>query len=159
MFTVNPSTLERGLAYARQIVKTTSTLRGTWAFNQQAYALYVLGESGAGDRAKVIELHEGRDNLGLYGRALLALTLGKNDPKDARLKTLFADLNRDAVLSATGAHWEEKQPDWWAFNSDTRSTALVVSALARFDPQNVQCVIVHFRDTEWFAGVQQLVEQ
>nr|MBP7600569.1 hypothetical protein [Thermoflexales bacterium] len=49
---------------------------------------------------------------------------------------LFADLNRDAVLSATGAHWEEKQPDWWAFNSDTRSTALVVSALARFDPQN-----------------------
>ena len=135
-FTVNPSTLERGLAYARQIVKTTSTLRGTWAFNQQAYALYVLGESGAGDRAKVIELYEGRDNLGLYGRALLALTLGKNDPKDARLKTLFADLNRDAVLSATGAHWEEKQPDWWAFNSNTRSTALVVSALARFDPQN-----------------------
>jgi len=135
-FTVNPSTLERGLAYARQLVKTTSTLRGAWAFNQQAYALYVLGESGAGDWAKVTELYDGRDNLGLYGRALLALTVGKNDPKDARLKTLFADLNRDAVLSATGAHWEEKQPDWWAFNSDTRSTALVVSALARFDPQN-----------------------
>ncbi len=135
-FTVNPASLERGLAYARNLLKTTSTLRGVYAYNQQAYALYVLGEAGPGDKAKSGELYDARDSLGLYGRALLALTLGKADPKDARLKTLFADLNRDAVLSATGAHWEETTPDWWGFNSDTRSTALIVSALARLDPQN-----------------------
>jgi len=35
-FAVNASTLERGLAYARQTVKATSALRGGWAFNNKA---------------------------------------------------------------------------------------------------------------------------
>lgn len=135
-FAINPAALERGLAFARRLVVATVTLRGVYAFNQQAYALYVLGEAGAPDRARLGELYEARDNLGVYGRALLGLAIGRLDPKDARLKTLFADLSRDAVLSATGAHWEEKTPDWWGFNTDTRSTALVISALARLDAQN-----------------------
>ncbi|MBX7213447.1 MAG: Ig-like domain-containing protein [Thermoflexales bacterium] len=135
-FAVNAPMLDRGLAYARQIVRATNTLRGPWAFNQQAYALYVLAEAGTPDKTRVNELYDARDNLGVYGRALLAQTVARLDGKDARLPVLLADLTRDAQLSATGAHWEERTPDLWGFNSDTRSTALALSALSRLDARN-----------------------
>ena len=31
-----------------------------------------------------------------------------------------------AILSATGAHWEETAVDYWNMNTDTRSTAVVL---------------------------------
>ncbi len=37
-------------------------------------------------------------------------------------------------MSATGAHWEEDEIDWWNWNSDTRTTALALGALARTVP-------------------------
>jgi uncharacterized protein YfaS (alpha-2-macroglobulin family) len=57
-------------------------------------------------------------------------------PSDAKLKTLLSDLNSAAILSATGAHWEENERDWWSMNTDTRSTAIVLDALVRLDPGN-----------------------
>ena len=53
-----------------------------------------------------------------------------------RLATLLSDLNNAAILSATGAHWEEHAYDWWAMNTDTRSTAIVLDTLAKLDPEN-----------------------
>jgi len=43
-------------------------------------------------------------------------------------------LNNAAILRASGAHWEEQQHDWWAMNTDTRSTAIILDTLARLDP-------------------------
>ncbi|NIU62327.1 MAG: hypothetical protein GWN66_14920, partial [Pseudomonas stutzeri] len=48
----------------------------------------------------------------------------------------MSDLNNAAILSATGAHWEETDYDWWAMNTDTRSTAVILDTLARLDPGN-----------------------
>ncbi|MCB0205246.1 MAG: hypothetical protein KDH89_10555 [Anaerolineae bacterium] len=39
-----------------------------------------------------------------------------------------------AIVSATGAHWEEDRPDRMTMNTDTRSTALALDVLARLDP-------------------------
>jgi uncharacterized protein YfaS (alpha-2-macroglobulin family) len=52
------------------------------------------------------------------------------------LDTLLSDINNAAILSATGAHWEEASYDWWAMNTDTRSTAIVLDTLAKLDPAN-----------------------
>ena len=71
-----------------------------------------------------------------YGRAFLALTLDMVDAEDKRIPTLLSDLNNAAILSATGAHWEEKDYDWWAMNTDTRSTAVILDTLAKLDPGN-----------------------
>ncbi len=135
-FRVNAESLRRGMEYLRGTLEDTAALRQYYEFNQQAYKLYVLGEDGMGNSTKVNELYDARDRLSLYARALLALTLGKTNPQDERLKTLFADLNGQAIVSATGTHWEEAYVDWWAMNTDTRSTAIILSALARLDPQN-----------------------
>ena len=135
-FDVSIDRLERGLQYLQGTLRDTGTLRQYYEFNRQAYVLYVLGEAGRGDTTRVNELFDARDKLSLYARALLALTMGTANKQDERLKTLFADLNGKVIQSATGAHWEEQYVDWWAMNTDTRSTAIILSALARLDPNN-----------------------
>ena len=58
----------------------------------------------------------------------------KIDPKDARLATLLSDLNNAAILSATGGHWEEKFQDIWNWNTDVRSTAIILDTLILLNP-------------------------
>ena len=48
---------------------------------------------------------------------------------DPLVTTLLSDIQTNAILSATGAHWEEDVNDWWAMNTDTRSTAIVLQKL------------------------------
>jgi hypothetical protein len=104
--------------------------------NLQAFIVYVLAEESAAPQESVAAAYEKRDHLSHYGRAYLALAMGLGDPEDERIRTLLSDLNNAAILSATGAHWEEHEHDWWAMNTDTRSTAVVLDALARLDPEN-----------------------
>jgi alpha-2-macroglobulin len=63
------------------------------------------------------------------------VTLGLLEPGvDIRVNTLLSDLVGDAVQSATGTHWEEAEPDTWNMNTDVRTTATVLWALARHNP-------------------------
>ena len=48
--------------------------------------------------------------------------MGLIDEGDDRISTFLSDLQNAAILSATGAHWEEMDYDYWAMNTDTRST-------------------------------------
>jgi hypothetical protein len=84
------------------------------------------------------DLYENRDKLSHYGRAFLALTLHLIQEDDARIDTLLSDLQNAAILSATGAHWEEADYDYWAMNTDTRSTAVILDALIRLTPSPSQ---------------------
>jgi uncharacterized protein YfaS (alpha-2-macroglobulin family) len=57
------------------------------------------------------------------------------------VQTLLNELVNAAKASATtasweGAHWEEEAHDWWAMNTDVRSTAVILDTLVRIDPQN-----------------------
>jgi hypothetical protein len=58
------------------------------------------------------------------------------DSEEEGIDTLLSDLQNDAILSATGAHWEEEDHDFWAMNTDTRSTAVILDALARIDAES-----------------------
>ncbi len=135
-FAVRQDVVERALVYITPLVRDAKTLRSTADLNQLAYVAFVQAESKRVQASTLDNLYDQRDRLGIYAKALLALSIGKQNATDARLKTLFADLNAKVVQSATGSHWEEDQPDWFAMNSDTRSTALVLMALARYDAKN-----------------------
>ena len=134
-FNINVDTLQRGVAYL-QTTKTMSMGSMFDDINYQAYVLYVLAEAGSPDALSVNEIYRLRDNLSYYAKALLALAIGKQDATDTRIKTLLADLNGAAIQSATGVHWEEQNVDWWAMNSDTRTTAIVLAALVQLDSEN-----------------------
>jgi alpha-2-macroglobulin len=62
------------------------------------------------------------------------------DPSNARLNTIESDLLSAALTSASGTNWEEKAEthDYWNWNTDTRTTAIVLGFLAKRSPDNPQ---------------------
>ncbi|HUX76717.1 MAG TPA: MG2 domain-containing protein [Anaerolineae bacterium] len=156
-FEVRGDAIERGLGYLESALVSARELGSYREANRQAFVLYVMAEAGQARRASEYtdDLYRHRDKLSHYGRAFLALTLGLIDADDGRIGTLLSDVQNGAILSATGAHWEEAEYDWWAMNTDTRSTAVILDALVRLDPDNalipnvVRWLMVARRDGIW----------
>jgi len=106
--------------------------------NTRAFVLYVLAEYGDGDLGRTVALFEKRDSLDNYGKAYLIMALHTLEPDiEMGLRTLLSELTSAAILSATGAHWEEDTIDYWTMNTNNRSTAIVLAALLRIDPDNL----------------------
>ncbi len=135
-FDVRTEVLNRGLSYLQSQVTSVRDFDHYRDANRQAWLLYVLAEGHVVGHNDLAELYESRDKLSTYARGYLAQALWLVEPGDARLSTLLSDINNAAILSATGAHWEESNHDWWAMNTDTRSTAIVLDTLAKLDPDN-----------------------
>ena len=135
-FTVDENVLDLGVAYLRQTLKAPDELKD-WELNRQAFTLYALAEAGQKEPNRAGALFEVRERLGNFGKAYLALALNLigDQAAPARIETLLADLAGQAITSATSAHWEEGAPDYWNMNTDTRSTAIVIDALAKLDPE------------------------
>jgi len=135
-FGVDSSVMERAVRFLQSSLDVAGVKDAT-AANEQAFVLYVLSEFGAGDTARSVALFEKRHLLGHYGKAFLAQALqSAGDAHAGQVRALLAELNGQAVLSATGAHWEEAQADRFLMNTDVRSTAIVLRALVRLTPDN-----------------------
>jgi len=165
-FTVETDVIHKATGYLRTTLPAANEEIPTWRANRLAYQLYVLGEyvrliDGAemeGELGRAITLFAVRHKLSRYGQATLAVALGLLDPEEeTRIDTLLADLVGDAVMSATGAHWQESAPDYWNMNTDVRTTAIVLWAMARHRPEsdllpNVVRWLMETRrsgDTQW----------
>ena len=137
---VRADVVERGVGYLKGALVKARELQSYREANRQAFILYAMAEAGRAGRASeyVGDLYSRRDKLSHYGRAFLALTLGLIDENDGRIATLLSDVQNAAILSATGAHWEEADYDRWAMNTDTRSTAIILDALIRLSPSPSQ---------------------
>ncbi|MFQ5855363.1 MAG: Ig-like domain-containing protein, partial [Anaerolineae bacterium] len=135
-FGVRSDVISNGESYLLKWVRATREFKNYRDANQQAFLLYVLAEDGQAPGEALDALYKDREKLSHFGRAFLALSLSLSDETDKRVDTLLSDINNAAILSATGAHWEEENYDWWAMNTDTRSTAVILDALARLDPDN-----------------------
>jgi len=123
------------------------------------FALYVLAEAGRPLPEGVdAALFENRAGLDVTGRAYLTLALGVVKSDDPRVTTLLEELRADAVLSASTAHWEQTDSEYWV--TWTRATAMVVDTLARFapdDPLLPQAVrwLMTARQTDHWATTQE----
>ncbi|MCK4393732.1 alpha-2-macroglobulin, partial [Candidatus Bipolaricaulota bacterium] len=137
-FDVPDDVLQRGLDFLSGCLVGSRDLNSYREANRQAWILYVLAEAGHTAQAseRTGDLFDVRNKLSHYARAYLALTLSLIDASDGRVQTLLSDIQNAAILSATGAHWEEENYDFWAMNTDTRSTAVILDALAQLDPDN-----------------------
>ncbi len=137
-FAVDEEVMTRAVEYLLQYLGRPVDVEQGWDYNQRALVLFAMAESGYGDLGRTVTLFDKRSNLSNYGKALVAMALQKlgGPEQDARLKTLVTELTGVAILSATGAHWEEQTTDHRLANTNTRTTAMVMEALARIDPQN-----------------------
>jgi alpha-2-macroglobulin len=143
-FVVDRDAMDRAALYLRDALPSVGRLDAEWKANRLAYGLYVLAEHSVifdrtrgGTLGLAVNLFEKRHLLSRYGQATLAMALGLLEPQEpARVQTLLGDLMGDAVLSATGAHWEEDKPDYLNMNTDVRTTAIALWALSSLDPEN-----------------------
>ena len=154
-FAVDPQVIDRGVDYLKQQFQPVEDLEG-YQLNQQAFILYVLASAGQGDMGRSVALYDVRERLAHYGQAWLALTFGMlgeqgETTAQERVSVLLDDLTGAAIVSATGAHWEEKSTDWWTMNTNVRSTTLALDALAKLDPENALAPNV----VRWLMSVRQ----
>ena len=96
----------------------------------------MLARAGSERVGHSIQLYNQRESLSLYGRAYLAQALHIINPQDNRLDDLLSDLAGAAILSAAGAHWQEEWRDHWYWNTDTRTTAIILKAFVQIDPDS-----------------------
>jgi len=179
-YSVSPLVFNQGISYLKDNLPSDVEMEAGYMRNRQAFLLYALvraeqidddetaqhrpsnahmrmmsGGGGGGLTAKVVQLYEQRQHLSLYARAYLAQTLYMLNPEDPRIETLLSDFNNAAIRSATGIHWEEDWRDYWNWNTDTRTTAIVLGALIEVDPDNtlnvdaVRWLMTHRTEGRW----------
>jgi uncharacterized protein YfaS (alpha-2-macroglobulin family) len=156
-YPISETVLANGINYLKENLPDLKRNDAAWGYNRYAFMLYVLArtdELGAG-QANFIFDH--RTSLDLFGEAYLAQALYLLDPADERVPTLLSDLQTATVMSAAGAHWEESSTDYWNWNSDTRTTAIVLNAFVQMDPQNpitanaVRWLMAHRTGGHWYS--------
>ena len=100
----------------------------------RAYLIYAFTESGESDGHFLEELYGKRNNLGPYGRALLALAL--NERKDGRAKEVAGLIEGAAQRDEYEAHWQTARVNDYGRDVylDAEATALSLKALSQINP-------------------------
>ncbi|MBX3065268.1 MAG: Ig-like domain-containing protein [Anaerolineae bacterium] len=137
-FQIDQTVIEAAIRNLREeTAKRLPNQPSRWQVNRQAFLIYALAYAGAGNFSQAVNLYNVRDNLSTYARAYLAMAFKLMDPANTRYTdALVSDFANRVILSATGAHWEEDYRDYWNWNTDTRTTALVLKALIQIQPSN-----------------------
>ncbi len=135
-YDISQKVLDNGLAYIQTNLPNIKANEESWRYNRSAFMFYVLARAGKLGAGQTNFIFEHRASLDLYGEAYLAQALYLIDPEDSRISTLLTDLATATVQSASSAHWEETTKDQWNWNSDTRTTAIVLNAFVQIDPKN-----------------------
>ncbi|MDF1513606.1 MAG: alpha-2-macroglobulin, partial [Anaerolineae bacterium] len=132
-FTVDWDVLDAAVAYlVRTLDQELATEKRT---SVQAFAFYVLSEGGYGLPSGAAEiLYASREQIGITGKAFLAMGLGLLDAEDPRIQTLLDELRADVEMTSTGAHWEGETGIYW--QTWTRTTAVVLDAFSRLAPDD-----------------------
>jgi uncharacterized protein YfaS (alpha-2-macroglobulin family) len=99
----------------------------------RAYMIYAYTESGEGDTRYLEELYGKRNNLGAYGRALLALAL--QERKDGRASEVAKLIENSARQDEFEAHWQTNRVNDYGRDVylDAEATSLSLKALAQID--------------------------
>jgi len=136
-YSISNSALLNAQEFLLRNLRTLDNSSSQWELNRQAFVLYALARTKFPDIARSANLFELRGNMSLYAQAMLAETFYYIDPSDSsRAGVLISDLVSKAIVSATGIHWDEDQRDYRNWNTNTRTTALIMSALIKWQPES-----------------------
>ncbi|MCC6975883.1 MAG: Ig-like domain-containing protein [Anaerolineae bacterium] len=137
-FSVPNDMIDRAQGFLLSRFPAFSDQTPAYELNRWAFVSYVLSRAGSPNLIVMESLFIRREKMSLDGRAFLALAHQpfQNQAEGSRITTLLSDLQSAAIASATGIHWEEDRRDWWNWGSNTRTTALILETLVKFDPQS-----------------------
>ncbi len=129
---VDAAVLDSGANYVSQQLEPVNRLGDASEANRQAFFLYAMAVAGddiVDDADEMVAEH--RALLDPYAKALLAMAYDASGAAGENSDALLADLNDEVIMSATGAHWEDAQQDFFNLSSDIRGTAMIIQALSQ----------------------------
>ncbi|MBP6016229.1 MAG: Ig-like domain-containing protein [Candidatus Promineofilum sp.] len=136
-YEVDAAVLESGAEYVAQQLQPVNGLGDASEANRQAFFLYVMAVAGDDVVDNADEMvAEHRALLDPYAKALLAMAYDASGVAGEDSDALLADLNDEVIMSATGAHWEDAEQDFFNLSSDIRGTAMIVQALSQLQPDS-----------------------
>jgi uncharacterized protein YfaS (alpha-2-macroglobulin family) len=137
-FNIDGSTLGKAITFLQRKLEELNKSPGLAELNRQAFVLYALAYGGKGDFSRSVRLYQYRKNLSLYAQALLAMDfdLMRSD-SSSYVQALVDLITNRAEVTATGAHWSETQDDLFNWNTDTRTTAIILKALIQVQPESL----------------------
>jgi uncharacterized protein YfaS (alpha-2-macroglobulin family) len=130
---VDDQVIQKAREYLLATLPSPDMLTRSWQFDQLAFQYFALQTAGAANLSGAEKLYDFREQLSPWGKALAGLVLEAKIPGDERVRTLFSNLEANAVQTATGAHWKEDEYPPRLHSSGTM-TAIVTYALAKHDP-------------------------
>lgn len=140
-YAVDQRVLDRAADYLRRVLarEVDWPWYRWWSwYCTDALALYALALEGKPDHGYMDRLYAKRDSLPIFSRAYLlkALVAARGNP--GMIQDLARDLSNHAKISQTSAHFEDRDAygDPWIWDSQTRTTALVMQALVETQPGN-----------------------
>lgn len=134
-FAVDQTMLDHAVGYVQTLIGRTLGA-SDWELNQYAFFLYVMARDGKGDFSTYERVLTLRTRMSYAARAYLLMAYHERLPSDPAVQTLTSDLIGGATITQNGIYWDEPYNDWWNWGSDTKTTALALTALIRTDPSS-----------------------
>ncbi len=138
-YAVDAGVTERALSYLKSVMKD-GNLSTFIDPTTRAYGLFVLAEFNASDIAGLNVAYKTRTDLPLFSSAYLAMAYKKTggSAQEKKAKEILDELLGHVKISARGAHFEEENnSSSYSMNTDDRTTAVVLQALVRIEPEHV----------------------
>ena len=136
-YTLNEKSVEKALSYLHNVL--TDSLGDDWDYYYddetrltiKCYALYNLYLWKKGDPSYLPLLFKKRNEVSLFGRAMLLKAVHLDGKQKDMEATLIAEFKNRMKINPTTAHFEERDsPSMrWILSSNVRTTALILQAL------------------------------
>lgn len=134
-FQVDPATMTDGGLYLQATLVQPASLAAE-DLTRQTFILTVLSELGQAAPATLSQMAAQRDRLPTTAKALLVASLAQRAPADVAIGALVSDLETEAILSATGTHWDREPIAGRTLRGSFSSTAHAVLALLAASPDS-----------------------
>ncbi|MEN4041440.1 MAG: Ig-like domain-containing protein, partial [Anaerolineaceae bacterium] len=130
---VDEQALHKGRTYLLQNLVVPDASTSPDELNRLAFHNFALQQAGVQDPAleNLVNFYEDMD---AWAQGLLALTLAGNDPQDSRARQILMGIKDAVRRSASGVHWEQRNPSPALFCTPNFNNAVVVYTLAKLDP-------------------------
>lgn len=147
-YSVDATVMQRGVDYLRNYIHGKSLEKGSrYDANSRAFALYTMAEMGQGDLGLSNNLYGFKDDLNLFSKAYLVMNfhtlMNQNDVSGSvktdlqkKIDALKNEILNKAQETPRGVQFTEAYRQYDMFDTDTRTTALVLQMLSRIDMDN-----------------------
>ncbi len=148
-YSVDQNVIKRGTDYVKNSIKNLPLSKANRSnADNRSFALFVLAEMQQGDLGLSNNLYDFKDNLNLFGKAYLVMTFDDlikqqslsgsvKDDAGKKMDMLKGEILNVAKETPRGVHFEETTPEYTMFDTNARTTALVLQMLSRVDSSNV----------------------